>query len=131
MHGQKRPHHPHSGGNCHCPHARLERFIEPCLLLLLAERPEHGYQLIERLADSPLGQESPDPGLVYRTLRRLEELGVVMSEWETGGVGPARRLYQLTPEGIDYLAAWRRQIEDNISRLQSFLRRHDCVFAAR
>lgn len=112
------------GGRCQCPNAKLERLVEPCLLLSLAEQPSHGYELMERLAGSGLGLDSPDPGLVYRTLRRLEELGTIASEWETEGTGPARRLYQVTPEGMLYLAAWRRQIDQNICQLQEFTRRY-------
>src|SRR5205814_1937346 len=33
--------------------ARVERFTEPALLLLLRERPTHGYDLLERLPESP------------------------------------------------------------------------------
>lgn len=111
--------------HCHCPNVRLERFLEPCLLLLLAECPSHGYELIERLGGSVLSYDAPDPGLVYRNLRRLEEQGMVSSEWETGGAGPARRLYQLSSDGEDYLAAWRQQIEQNIRQWQNFLQRYD------
>ena len=67
-----------------------------------------------------LSYDAPDPGLVYRNLRRLEEQGMVSSEWETGGAGPARRLYQLSSDGEDYLAAWRQQIEQNIRQWQNF-----------
>ena len=41
---------------------RVERFIEPCLLLLLVEKPAHGYELIERLNEVWLGPEKQDPG---------------------------------------------------------------------
>ncbi|MGI6358712.1 MAG: helix-turn-helix transcriptional regulator [Bacillota bacterium] len=113
------------GRHFQCPNVKVERFVEPCLLLLLAESRSHGYELIERLGSSGLCAEAPDAGLVYRTLRRLEKLGVVSSEWETGGAGPARRLYCLTAAGEEYLAAWRQQVEQNLRRLQRFLQRHD------
>ena len=31
--------------------ARVERFAEPAVLLLLRERPVHGYELLEQLPD--------------------------------------------------------------------------------
>lgn len=127
MCGHRQGHHPHA---CHCPNAKLERFIEPCMLLLLAERPSHGYELIERLGSSDLSVDAPDPGLAYRTLRRLEEQEMVTSTWETGGTGPARRLYQLTSEGLTYLAAWRQQIDHNVRRLQHFQQRHDVLISS-
>ena len=60
--------------------ARVERFAEPALLLLLRERPMHGYELLELLP--PLvGEERVDVGNLYRFLRALEDEGVVTSEW--------------------------------------------------
>src|SRR5438105_3168922 len=51
--------------------ARVERFVEPALLLLLKERPRHGYELIELLPELA-GGERADVGNLYRFLRRLE-----------------------------------------------------------
>ena len=102
-----------SGGRMH---ARLQ----PWLLLLLLQKPTHGYELMERLAH---GQDMPAaaPGLLYRTLRQLEEDGMVRSSWDTEGKGPARRLYQVTPEGAEYLDAWAVNIRLMRKRLDRFL----------
>src|SRR5437588_12222590 len=78
--------------------ARVERFAEPALLALLAEGPTHGYELLERLPGL-LGEERVDVGNVYRALRRLEEDGVVESEWRADLPGPAKRTYTLTDDG--------------------------------
>src|SRR6266516_4210729 len=48
--------------------ARVERFVEPTLLLLLRERPRHGYELIELLPELA-GGERVDVGNLYRFLR--------------------------------------------------------------
>ena len=75
---------------------RIERFQVAALLLLLRERPAHGYDLLERLP-SLLGDERVDVGNLYRVLRRLEEQGLVSSEWDESVPGPAKRTYELTP----------------------------------
>jgi DNA-binding PadR family transcriptional regulator len=36
-------------------------------------------------------------------LRRMEEAGFVISQWDTTGSGPAKRVYRITQDGIDYL----------------------------
>ena len=69
-------------------------FLQPCLLLLLAERADHGYELATRLR--PLHDGEGDSGGVYRALRGLEKHGLVRSEWRTSDVGPARRTYHIT-----------------------------------
>lgn len=73
------------------------KILRACLLLLLEERPGHGYDLLTRL--EPLGFERSNPGRVYRALRWLENAGFVRPNWETTGVGPARRVYELSPAG--------------------------------
>jgi poly-beta-hydroxybutyrate-responsive repressor len=112
----------HSPEYCGCIGSKMERFIEPCLLLLLLEKPAHGYDLISRLQDFGFG-DNPDPGVVYRNLRRLEDQGMIRSEWDTSGAGPARRFYEVTPEGRELLKAWAETINLNIVTLRSFLER--------
>jgi len=73
------------------------KILRACLLLLLEERPGHGYDLLTRL--EPLGFERSNPGRVYRALRWLESAGFVRPSWETTGVGPARRVYELSASG--------------------------------
>jgi len=99
---------------------RVYGFVQPWLLLLLLQKPGYGYELMERLAQD---EQIPcvDPGLLYRTLRQLEEEGMVRSTWDTEGRGPARRLYEVTPEGVDYLHTWALKIRQVRQRLSRFL----------
>ena len=85
--------------------ARVERLGEPALLLLVADRPTHGYELLERLPEL-VGEERVDVGNVYRALRALEEEGLVASEWRADLPGPAKRTYRLTDDGQVVLAHW-------------------------
>ncbi len=105
-----------------CRHSagRVHGFIQPWLLLLLLQKPSHGYELMERL-DMDEAVPGVDPGLLYRTLRQMEDAGFVSSSWDTEGRGPARRLYQVTPEGVDHLHAWAARIERTRKRLDRFL----------
>ncbi len=105
----------------------MERFLEPCLLLMLLEEPSHGYQLLQNLCSFGFEPESQDPGLIYRHLRRLEKEGMVTSQWDTEGAGPARRLYEVTPEGREMLEGWTTIIKRNIEILHHFLERYRAV----
>jgi PadR family transcriptional regulator len=102
--------------------ARVERLAEPALLLLLAERPTHGYELLDRLPDL-LGAERVDVGNLYRVLRGLEEEGVVTSEWRADLPGPAKRTYSLTAEGRALLDAWLEALGALRAELDDFLTR--------
>ncbi len=102
--------------------ARVERFAEPALLLLLATRPTHGYELLEQLPGVS-GEDRVDVGNVYRMLRSLEDEGLVASEWSGDLPGPTKRTYTLTDEGRNALAAWLRAIERLRGGLTQFLER--------
>ena len=109
------------------PPGGLRGFIQPWLLLLLSQKPTHGYELMEMLEqddDTP----AADPGFLYRTLRQFEQDGLVCSSWDTRGGGPARRVYQITDEGIDCLHAWAVKIRRNRKRLDRFLSEYLALF---
>lgn len=98
-------------------------FLQPCLLLLLREQADHGYELVSRLG--PLHDGEGDSGGVYRALRGLERRGLVYSQWSIPQGGPARRTYRLTGAGeafLDLQAAELRQVDD---ALHLFLDRYE------
>lgn len=85
--------------------ARIERFIEPALLLLLLDGPAHGYELADGLA----GFESDDRidhGNLYRLLHSLEEDEILTSSWDHDAPGRPKRTYELTPDGRRLLDTW-------------------------
>ncbi|MGE5529003.1 MAG: helix-turn-helix transcriptional regulator [Patescibacteria group bacterium] len=99
----------------------MERFLEPCLLMLLLKAPAHGYELLSRLEEFGLDPGQQDPGLLYRTLRRMEEEGSLTSCWDTDTSGPAKRLYRVTEDGEDMLHTWTGVVRRNMRTLQAFL----------
>lgn len=107
---------------CRCDGGQPKNFARPCLLLLLAEAPAHGYELIERLR--PFGFEINDPASVYKSLRHMEQEGYVTSRWEISERGPARRVYSLESDGRDILEAWAFTLEQNRAVLGRFLERY-------
>lgn len=98
-------------------------FLRPCLLLLVGEKPSHGYDLVERLAE--LGFKQVDPGLLYRSLRAMEQEGLVASNWQESAIGPPRRTYALTDEGRDWMHAWAGSLRETRRVIGSFLGRYD------
>ena len=104
--------------------ARVERFSEPALLLLLRERPTHGYELLEALPDLT-GEARVDMGNLYRVLRALEEDALVTSRWESGEPGPAKRTYELTTEGRRLLDEWAAALRGSRQRIDTFIDRYE------
>lgn len=95
--------------------------LAPCLLLLLAEAPGHGYELMERL--KPLGFDWGGPGPIYRELRALENAGLVASAWSAPRAGPVPRVYELTAEGRTALDRCAGNVVGLTALLEQFLRR--------
>jgi PadR family transcriptional regulator, regulatory protein PadR len=105
--------------------ARVERFVEPSLLLLLRERPMHGYELIERLPEVAGDETHVDVGNLYRALRALEEEGIVKSEWSAELPGPAKRTYELTADGRRLLDRWAEALRGAQDVIAGFLERYE------
>ncbi|MGH2971404.1 MAG: PadR family transcriptional regulator [Gaiellaceae bacterium] len=99
--------------------ARVERFTEPALLLLLREQPTHGYDLLERLPELT-GEARVEMGNLYRLLRALEDEGLVTSEWSDG-----KRTYAITEPGSELLDQWAEALRSAQQRTQRFLDRYE------
>lgn len=77
--------------------------VVDAILLLLAERPMHGYELITEMTERSAGRWQPSPGTIYPALGRMTEHGLVEGEEVDG-----KRRYALTDLGRDRLEAYRR-----------------------
>ncbi|MCL4465254.1 MAG: PadR family transcriptional regulator [Chloroflexi bacterium] len=95
--------------------------VEPCLLVLLQDGARHGYDLIAALVRFGLDPQLLDTGLVYRSLREMEEYGWLVSNWEMASSGPPRRVYVLTPAGKEALVLWREELRRTHEILHSLL----------
>lgn len=113
--------------SCRCRGRRVPGFLQPRLLLKLAQNPAHGYELMDSLSQHE--GDGPDPGNLYRILRNLEDEGLVQSSWDTDNPGPARRVYQITSEGLDHLHLLALEIQDTSRRLEVFLSEYKTNFS--
>ncbi|HUY30368.1 MAG TPA: PadR family transcriptional regulator [Acidimicrobiales bacterium] len=73
--------------------------VRAAVLALLAERPMHGYEIIQELAARTGGVWKPSPGSVYPTLQLLEDEGLVTAEQDAG-----KRQFSLTDAGREAAA---------------------------
>lgn len=100
--------------------ARIERFVEPALLLLLCDGPAHGYELADGLGAYE-SDDRIDLGNLYRLLHRLEEEGILTSEWDHDAPGRSKRQYELTPDGRRLLDTWAGALERANEQIGKFL----------
>ncbi len=76
--------------------------VRAAVLALLAERPMHGYEIIQELGERTHGLWQPSPGSVYPTLQLLEDEGLVSGEEAEG-----KRRFTLTGTGREAAAGQR------------------------
>jgi PadR family transcriptional regulator PadR len=85
--------------------------LDLMILSVLRGGPLHGYAVISALRERSNGVFDLAEGSVYPTLHRLEDSGLIGSEWEFAA-GRKRRLYEITRAGraalVDRTAEWRR-----------------------
>lgn len=81
------------------------------VLAMLAKEPTYGYELRARLRSAlgPVGEDL-NAGQVYVTLARLEKSGLVTAAAEPGQLRPDRRVYELTADGQQRVAAWLAEV---------------------
>jgi DNA-binding PadR family transcriptional regulator len=72
--------------------------IRTAALLLLAEEPRNGYQIMQEVEERSDGVWRPSPGSVYPALQQLEDEGLIRSQESEG-----RKLFALTDAGRDYV----------------------------
>jgi len=95
----------------------LRDMLRPLILVMLCEKPMHGYQLIERIRD--VTGFTFGPGVVYPLLYKLEEKGLIRGEWIERGVRRRVRIYRLTEEGRKMVREVRELLEKVYSMLVS------------
>ena len=107
-------------GKFHGIKASPTHWLMPVLLLALREYNSYGYELMERA--TAFGFKAMNPGTVYRTLRQMEENGIVKSTWNTTNGGAARRMYSITDAGEAYLDFWAHALEQYRNNIDAFFR---------
>ena len=84
----------HRGGRGRAPRGD----VRAATLLLLAEQPMHGYQLMQAIAERSGGRWAPSPGAIYPTISQLEDEGLV-----TVTAAAGRKLVTLTDAGREHI----------------------------
>ncbi|MCW2687400.1 MAG: hypothetical protein JWR37_2290 [Mycobacterium sp.] len=69
--------------------------VRAAILVLLAERPMHGYEMIQEIAERSQDLWKPSPGSVYPTLQLLVDEGLIVATESEG----SKKLFELTEDG--------------------------------
>ncbi|HWG02366.1 MAG TPA: helix-turn-helix transcriptional regulator [Trebonia sp.] len=97
---------------------RLKGHLDLLLLSVLAAGPAHGYAIITALSARSDGAFDLPEGTVYPALHRLEDAGLLASDWADAD-GRRRRVYVLTSAGSAALATQRTEWKRFASGVQA------------
>ena len=85
------------------------------ILSLLSDEPMYGYQITQELQRRSEGYFEMKEGLLYPALHRMEQGGLLKSEWRSVAGSRRRKYYFITEEGrkvlVNSVAEWQIFIE--------------------
>jgi transcriptional regulator len=81
----------------------LKGTLDVLVLKTLAWAPMHGFEIASWLEDRSSGSLNIDDGALYYALHRMEERGLIRSEWRVTENNRRARYYSIRPAGRAHL----------------------------
>ena len=75
--------------------------LEGCILKIISLNVTYGYEIMEKLKN--YGFDDIQEGTIYPLLVRLEKKGLILAEFRPSPLGPSRKYYFITNEGLETL----------------------------
>lgn len=98
--------------NCPCLGKSLPRLLRPGIMAVLAKKKSYGYEIAQTLSDLRMFENrTPDTAGIYRALKEMQEEGLVIPNWQITEAGPAKKLFEITHDGIDCLNNWTKTLD--------------------
>lgn len=93
---------------CACTDKYFDKLLQPVILLLLAHENLYEHVLIQKIFKNPvLDSQKPDRTDVYSMLKKLEEKGMISSQWNDSTQRyPKKKVYSISPAGHVFLLTW-------------------------
>src|SRR5437879_13224303 len=84
-------------------HSAPKGLLRYYILHKIAQKPNHGYEIIQDIDSKTEGAWRPGAGSLYPILKKLVSEGLIKAEPEPSEEA-TRRVYQITPKGVESLA---------------------------
>jgi DNA-binding PadR family transcriptional regulator len=82
---------------------------KPLILSILSHGKSYGYQIIKNVERLSGGELDWTDAMLYPVLHRMEDEGLIQSEWVLADNGRRRKYYALTPKGKEELESQKSQ----------------------
>ena len=90
--------------------------LELIVLAAVEQKDMYGYELVAEVSKVVNVKE----GTIYPLLVRLEKKGIITSEMQPSPLGPSRKYYSITPDGVEYLNEFKtnwKQISQSVNQI--------------
>ena len=95
--------------------------LDLLILKALSLGPQHGYGVLLRIEQISCGYLPLQQGTLYPALYRLEDRGLLATEWGTSENNRRAKFYSLTPEGRKQLRTERSSWEQFVAAMTAAL----------
>jgi PadR family transcriptional regulator PadR len=102
----------------------LQGTLDLIVLKVLALEPMHGWGITNRIRQISEEVLQVGQGSLYPALYRLEEQGLILSDWRTTDNNRQARYYSLTPKGRKQVTAEAEQFERMSAAVFRIIRSH-------
>lgn len=99
-------------------HILVRFYFTPHILKILSKNTSYGYEIVTTLLG--YGFKDIKEGTIYPLLVRLEKKGIITSEMRPSPLGPSRKYYSITPDGVEYLNEFKtnwKQISQSVNQV--------------
>lgn len=97
----------------------LKGILEGCILKIISLEETYGYDIIIKLNDA--GFHNVIEGTLYPILTRLEKKGSIHCRKAKSPLGPARKYFSITPQGVEALKTYLSMYQDVVSKANAIL----------
>ncbi|BBB91402.1 PadR family transcriptional regulator [Methylomusa anaerophila] len=87
------------------------------ILKILQQEPAHGNKLAEEIRQRTQNAYTPNTNALYPLLRRMEEKGYIVGEWDSP-VRRNKRIYTITAAGLGRIPALETMLAERLKHLE-------------
>ena len=101
--------------------------LRPSILIQLSQEDLHGYALLEGVEKFNFDIDRVDPSLIYRTLKKMEEDGLLESYQGEESLGPKRKIYHILPKGEENLSNLIKSLNQRKNEINNLIKSYNQI----
>ncbi|BBE31444.1 PadR family transcriptional regulator [Tepiditoga spiralis] len=102
-------------------------WLSSIILLLIAEKPSYGYELVERLKEFGITLiGNGNMGRIYTFLSDFETNDLITFNWDTT-YSPPRKIYTITDKGLEFLSEIKKEMDGLKNTIEIYEKKYNTI----